>query len=48
MSKQKQAPESADTYRYFIKQFIDEIQDVNYLWKIYSIVRAKALQEADV
>ena len=38
MSKQKQAPESAETYRRFIHQFVDEISDVNTLWTIYSIV----------
>ena len=46
MSQQKQAPDTAETYRYFIKQFVDQIQDVNYLWKTYSIVRAKAEREA--
>lgn len=38
MSKQKQAPESAETYRRFIHQFVDEISDANTLWTIYSIV----------
>ena len=38
MSTKKQAPESAETYRYFIKQLVDEISDANSLWTIYSIV----------
>ena len=40
MSKQ-QAPETAETYRYFIKQLIDEITDPNDLWRIYTIVCVK-------
>ena len=46
MSQRKQAPETAETYRDFIKCFVDQIQDANYLWKIYSIVRSKAEREA--
>ena len=38
MSKQ-QAPETAETYRRFIRQMIDEITDANDLWSIYTIVR---------
>lgn len=41
MSQQKQAPENAETYRYFIKQMIDEITDPNDLWRIYTIVYVK-------
>lgn len=40
MSQQKQAPESAETYRRYIHKFIDEIVDANTLWTIYSIVRS--------
>lgn len=39
MSQQKQAPDTAETYRYFIHKFIDEISDANVLWRIYTIVR---------
>ena len=39
MSNQ-QAPETAETYRHFIHQFIDEINDANTLWRICTIVRA--------
>lgn len=38
MSQKKQAPETAETYRHFIKMFVDEISDVNFLWQIYSIL----------
>lgn len=49
MNKQKQAPESAETYRHYIHRFIDEISDVNTLWTIYSIVlgRWKNEQKGD-
>ena len=46
MSQQKQAPDTAETYRYFIKQFVDQIQDANSLWQIYTIARCKAEKEA--
>lgn len=39
MNQQKQVPESAETYRHFIHQFIDEISDAAALWRIYTIVR---------
>ena len=38
MSQKKQAPETAETYRHFIKMFVEEIADANYLWRIYSIL----------
>lgn len=41
MNQQKQALESAETYRYFIKQMIDEITDPNDLWRIYTLVCVK-------
>lgn len=41
MSQQKQAPETAETYRYFIRQMIDEITDANDLWRIYTLVCVK-------
>lgn len=40
MSKQ-QAPETAETYRYFIRQMIDEITDANDLKRIYTLVCVK-------
>lgn len=41
MSQKKQAPETAETYRYFIRQMIDEISDANDLWRIYTLVSVK-------
>ena len=41
MSQKKQAPETAETYRYFIRQMIDKITDANDLWRIYTLVRVK-------
>jgi len=46
MSQQKQAPEAAETYRHFIKQLIDEIQDPNALWRLYTLVLLQWKREA--
>lgn len=46
MSQQKQAPESAETYRYFIKQMISEINNVQDLKRLYTLVCVKAEREA--
>lgn len=39
MSQKKQAPDTAETYRNFIKQMIEEIPDSYDLWRLYTIVR---------
>lgn len=41
---QKQAPESPETYREYIKKWVDEITDVNDLWRIYTIVSVKYMK----
>lgn len=41
MSQQKQTPETAETYRYFIKMMVDTITDANDLWRIYTLVSVK-------
>ena len=38
MSQRKTAPETAETYRHFIKMLVDEISDAYTLWVIYTIV----------
>lgn len=45
MAKKKQAPEDAETYRRFIKQFVDEISDANALWTIYTIAMRRWSRE---